>query len=409
MRKLMAILIVFGLLIAGGYLEKAQSAAKKPLRIGVLYPISGHLALLGEESLRGAEVARVMRNNKGGVAGHQIEYVVADIPDVSAARSEAERLLIVEKLNILTGAYSSSLGLAASEVTCRKGAVYFSVEGIADQFVQRGYKTIFATDPRAHKFPGGQVKFLQAWVAPRIGKKPSEIRVSFIHEDSAFGSSVARNFVKKAKATGLQLISVIPYSAKAVDLSSVILQLKKDKVDAVVAVSYAADAVLLGRQAKELGLDVKAFIGTGAGHALRSFEEALGPAAEGVFVMDFPQFEVNFDYCRGMREYLDAYQQMYKKPPLSGHSTCCYVGMNFLFDILERTGGSMDPQTFRQAALAYEGKPGNSANGWGLKFDENGENVRGEVFLTQWRGGKLVTVWPDGPAVMEPKVIRPFQ
>jgi len=52
-----------------------------------------------------------------------------------------------------------------------------------------------------------------------------------------------------------------------VDLSSVILNLRKDKPDVVAAVSYASDAILLGRQAKELGLDIKAFIGTAEGTA----------------------------------------------------------------------------------------------------------------------------------------------
>jgi branched-chain amino acid transport system substrate-binding protein len=408
MKKLLAAFIGIVLILAWGSFDQMLSAAEKPIRIGVLYPLSGHLALFGEESFRGAEIARVMRNNKGGVAGRKIEYVVADIPDANAAKSEAERLLSQEKLNLITGAYASSFGLAASEVVCRKGVVYFSVEGIADQFVERGYKTIFATDPRAKLFSVVQVKFIEDWIAPQINKKPSEIRISFVHEDSAYGSSVARNFEKAAKARKLNLVSVIPYSAKAVDLSSVILNLRKDKAEVVVGVSYATDSILFGRQAKELGLDLKAFIGSGAGHSLTSFQEALGSAVEGVFSVDFTQFEVNMGYCPGLREYIDTYQKMYKKPPLSGHSTCCFVGMNALFDILEKTKGDMDPQVFRKAALEYEVKPGKTANGWGIKFNEHGENIAAEPFNMQWRGGKMVTVWPKGPAVMEPKLIKPF-
>lgn len=406
MKRFLSILVVSGLLISGGYMDQALAAGK--LRIGVIYPVSGPLALLGDESLRGAEIARVMRNQKGGVAGRQIEYVFADIPDVSAAKSETERLLDQEKVQIMTGAYSSSLGLAASEVTCRKGIIYFSVEGIADLFVERGYKTIFTTDPRAKSFSVTQVKFIQQWLAPQLKMKPTEIRTSFIHEDSAYGSSVARNYEKTAKAANLPVISVIPYSHKAVDLSSVILSLRKDKPDVVGATSYAGDAILLGRQAKELGLDIKAYIGTGAGYALTSFHEALGPTAEGIFNVDFPQFEVNFDYCPGLKEYIETYIKMYKRPPLSGHSTCCFVGMNALFDILEKTKGNMDPKIFRQAAMAYELPPYKTANGWGIKFNEHGENIAAEVSVTQWLDGKLVTVWPKEPAVMEPKLIKPF-
>jgi len=50
-------------------------AASKTLEIGALYPLSGGLALLGEESWRGAEIARLERNKAGGVAGKEVVFV----------------------------------------------------------------------------------------------------------------------------------------------------------------------------------------------------------------------------------------------------------------------------------------------------------------------------------------------
>jgi len=47
------------------------------------------MALLGEESWRGAEVARQLQNKKGGVLGKQIEFVRGDAPDANAAVSQA--------------------------------------------------------------------------------------------------------------------------------------------------------------------------------------------------------------------------------------------------------------------------------------------------------------------------------
>ena len=42
------------------------------LKIGAIYPLSGGMALLGEESWRGAEVVRLLQNKKGGLLGKQI-------------------------------------------------------------------------------------------------------------------------------------------------------------------------------------------------------------------------------------------------------------------------------------------------------------------------------------------------
>ena len=170
----------------------------------------------------------------------------------------------------------------------------------------------------------------------------------------------------EAKAAGVPLVSVIPYNAQAVDLSSVILKLKNDKPDVVIGVSYANDAILFGRQAKELGLDIKAFIGTGGGHSLRSFQEALGPAAEGVLNVDFTQYEVNTQFTPGLKEFVEMYQKFFNEAPRSGHSMANFTGTNVLFDLLEKTGGNMEATKFRQTAAAFEMKTGSTASGWGV-------------------------------------------
>lgn len=406
--KRLAVVVLAALLAAPALFPVPAEAGQAAIRIGALYPITGSLALLGEESWRGAEIARQFRNQKGGVAGRQIEFLRADVPDVNAAKSEAERLISRESMKLLIGTYSSSLSLAASEVAARQGVTYFELGGISDQITERGYKTIFRTCPKAQLFSRAQLAFARDWVGPQIKKKPGELRVSLVHEDSAYGSSIARNLEAEAKAAGVPLTSVIPYDSKAIDLSSVILRLKNDKPDVVVGVSYANDAILIGRQAKELGLDIRAFIGTGGGHSLTGFAEALGAASDGVFNVDFTQYEVNTKFTPGLPEFVEAYRKTFNSPPRSGHSLANFMGANALFDILDRTGGDLDSGKFRTAALAYEAKPGTTSTGWGVKFGDNGQNTLAETFLTEWRSKKLITVWPEGPAVAKPSLVKPF-
>jgi branched-chain amino acid transport system substrate-binding protein len=406
-RFAMSLLLVSFLLPVLTVMPSAE-AGQAALRIGALYPISGSLALLGEESWRGAEIARQFRNQKGGVAGRPVEFLRADVPDVNAAKSEAERLISRENMKFLIGTYSSSLSLGAYEVAARAGVTYFELGGISDQITERGYKTIFRTCPRAQLFSKSQLMFTRDWLAPQFKKKPADVRVSLVHEDSAYGSSIARNLETEAKAAGISLVSVVPYDSKAIDLSSVILRLKNDKPDVVIGVSYANDAILLGRQAKELGLDIKAFIGTGGGHSLSGFAEALGAGSDGVFNVDFTQYEVNLKFTPGLPEFVEAYKKAFNSAPRSGHSLTNFMGANVLFDVLEKTGGDLDAAKFRTAALAYEAKPGTTATGWGVKFNENGQNALAETFLMEWQNKKLVTVWPEGPAVAKPSLMRPF-
>lgn len=388
---LMAVLMSFG---------KGLANAKN-LEIGALYPRSGALALLGEESWRGAEVARLEINKKGGLAGMQVVFINADGHDVAAARSEAERLVEQNKVPVIIGSYASSRSMAATEVAARKNQVYFELGAIANAITERGYQTVYRTCATAFNFSKSQAKFLAEWMAPQLQKKPSELKVSVAHEDSDYGTSVADSFKNAAKEFGIQVVSVEPYAANSADLSPVIFRLKKTAPDVIIAVSYAQDAILLSRQASELRLGIPLF-GTGGGHSLKSFQEALGDKVEGVLNVDFTQYEVNHAFTPGLKEFISLYKQTFNEEPKSGHSLANYMGTKVLFDILEKTKGSGEPGVFRKAALSIDVPEGATSTGWGVKFDERGQNIRANPLIMQWRGGKLVTVWPKAAALMEP-------
>ncbi len=405
MKKFAVCLVFLSLFVLPGLADQARSA--EPIRIGAVYPITGALALLGEESWRGAEIARIMRNEKGGVAGRQVEFVKADAPDVSAARTEAERLVRKESLKVLLGTYSSSLGLAASEVTARAGGTFFEMGGVTDEITKRGYKNVFRTCTNASMSGKIQARLIKEWLAPKLGVDPKKLKVAVAYDDSAYGSSVSRAQVAETKGLGMQVVADIPYNSKAVDLSSVILNLKKAAPDVVILTSYANDSILLCRQGKELGFTVKSYIGSGGGFSLKSYWEALGPEAEGVFSTDFPQYEVNTKFTPGLAEYVNRYKETFKETPRSGHSLANFVGAGFVFDILEKTKGNMDADPVGQIARTIEIKPGTTANGWGLKFDESGQNIWAELYIIQWRNGKLITVFPKGPSLMDPILTTP--
>ena len=95
--------LVISRLLAAAILTTSITAAfaQEPIRIGALYPLSGSLALLGNENLEGARVAVDMINEKGGIGGRKVEIVTGDASTPDKAQSEAERLSSLEKLEIV--------------------------------------------------------------------------------------------------------------------------------------------------------------------------------------------------------------------------------------------------------------------------------------------------------------------
>ncbi|MFI7482031.1 ABC transporter substrate-binding protein [Kocuria sp. M1R5S2] len=375
-----------------------------PIRIAALYPTSGSLALLGEESWRGANLAAQAINEAGGIDGRDVELVQADVPDVNAATSEARRMLDNEGLDLAIGTYSSSLALAASEVYARGGGTYAELGAISEEFTDRGYESVWRTNPAAGTFAETQIEFISEFVAPELGIGLDEVEVLLVHEDSSYGSSVARSAETLAEEAGIENISYEPYNAESTDLSSTVLGIQRTDPDVVIAVSYASDAILLARQMQENGVVVPAFVGTGGGHTLSGFGETLGEAADHVFNVDFTQYAVDPESTPGLEEFVAMYEEEYGQHPASGHSLANYMGANVVFDILAETGGDTSAEAFGEAAAAYTAERGSTATGWGVEFDDTGQNTLAAPYVMQWREGTLETVWPERVATMEPEL-----
>lgn len=413
-RRVLALALVFGLVLvsgcasggsqtAGGDTQKASGGGEK-LKIGAIYPFTGGAALLGDESFRGSELAVKLRNQKGGVAGGKtIELSKADAPDANGAQSQANRLISQENIQLIIGSYSSAISMAASEVAERNGVVYWELGAISDPITDRGYKYVFRTNPTSSKFAQSEIDFIKEFVPEKLGKKLSDIKVAIAHEDSLYGTTVAEYIEKGAKKENLNVVTNQPYNMNSVDLSSVIMNLKKAQPDVLIAVSYLNDAILLTRQSKELGFDVPVFIGSGGGHTMTDFQKALGKDAEGILNTDFPQYEINKSFTPGLDEFVKLYKDTYGTLPRSGHSVTNFMGMNVLLNIIDQVG-SLEPDKIQAAAKSYKLEPGKSETGWGVEFDANGQNKLGKAYVTQWLGGKLVTVWPKEAAVQESKI-----
>ncbi|MGM9474475.1 ABC transporter substrate-binding protein [Pseudarthrobacter sp. YS3] len=384
------------------------SAGETTLKIGAFFPVSGPLALLGEESWRGVQIATDLRNAAGGVAGRKIELKFADIPDVNAATSESRRLASSPDVKLAIGSYSSALSLAASEVFARGGRSFVELGAVSEEITARGYENVYRFNPSAGDFTKMQMRFISEYLSEKLGKPVSNLKVILAHEDSAYGQSVAENAKKDAATAGLVNFSTEPYNAKSTDLSSTVLRMKDKSPDIVMAVSYAADAVLLGRQIRDNGLKLGAFIGTGGGHSLKSFHEALGDAADGIFDVDFTQIYVNEKFTPGIQDFTSKYKERYQGLPASGHALANFTGANLLFDLLEKSGGKDDPAEFRKAATSFKLDKGKTAAGWGFELNDKNQNERSDVYIMQWKGTKLETVWPPEAAVREPEIVTPF-
>lgn len=380
-------------------LALSATAARADVKFGALFPFSGQLALLGEESARGVEIAVAEINAAGGVQGQKVVLVRGDAVDNNQAIGEARRLISLERVSAIFGSYSSARSIAASQVAEMSGIPYFELGAVAEEVTGRGLQYLYRTNPTAEDMAKLAIEMIVNKVAAGLGRKPADLKIGIIYEDSSYGSSVAGFQKKFAAAAKLDVVTAQGYPASTVDMSSLVLDLRRRGIDVLLQTSYQNDSVLFLQQANEAGFKPGAIIGGGGGYSMQPTADAVGhKVIEGVLDTDFTQYVVNTTYTPGIEGFVEAYRKKYGSAPRSGHSLNNYVGAKLILQALGTVKG-FEPDTLIDAVKAIDVADGITAVGYGLKFGKNNQNERAAMMGMQWQNGRLVTVYPDGAAV----------
>lgn len=383
-------------------------AEKGTVKIGLIEPLSGPLAKLGKECLEGAEVAKDMVNDRGGLWGKKVQYIVGDGSSPATAASEADRLITQHNIKLLMGTYGSSLAIAASAVVIRYGLTYFEIDSASPKITGRGYPYIYRNHIGSPHLAKAPILFINHYLSKALNIPLSKLRVVCMLEDSAWGTSEAPYFKQYAKEFHVNLVGLQMYNSKSADLSSVVLRIKEMKPDVLIALSYLNDAILFQRQAQQLGLYTKAMIGITAGYDMPELAKALGGAVNGIFSATGSSYLNPKGLLPETRIISKEYHERFEKKtghmPVS-HSSWAFNGAwMVLHDILPKAG-SFDPKAIRKVVMHLNEPIGTTIMGYGYKFPKDGWGERVFCVVTQWQHGKQVVVWPKRFAVADPILV----
>ena len=109
-----------------------------PIKIGMIFPLSGPLAQGGKVNVQGIQIAVDQVNASGGVLGRQVELVSTDAPDAATAVDNANRLITQDQVNIIIGSVSSDIALAAAPVANRNKVIYWEVQAVSNKLNYAG-------------------------------------------------------------------------------------------------------------------------------------------------------------------------------------------------------------------------------------------------------------------------------
>jgi branched-chain amino acid transport system substrate-binding protein len=361
--------------------------SQEPIKIGINLSTTGPVAKFGEMDLNSIMMAFEDLGMKK-IDGREIVFVVEDNRgDPPTAKSAEEKLISKDKVDLIIGGYTSACTVAMTGTAEDLGCPHIIVNGSADKITEKPNKWIFS-GPRVPASHYGDA----LWSLVDEVIKPK--KVALYYENTDFGTSSAKALRKGFQNRRIKVVFDQPYESGAVTFKPMLLRVKSEKPDMVMAVSYLTDAILLAKQSAEIRLDVPLYMGYAAGYTMPEFVDNAGKAVNDICTTT--NWDPNAKWP-GAREYYEAYLKKYKVKA-DYHGAQGYAAMQVAIDALKRAKHPITRDTIREALTKtnlmtvmgriehkeWKDKLGHHYYNQGLPL----------TYVMQWQNLVLKVVWP---------------
>ncbi|HKA33180.1 MAG TPA: amino acid ABC transporter substrate-binding protein [Candidatus Binatia bacterium] len=365
------------------------SMAQQPIRIGASIAISGRDAVQGGYVREGYLLCQKHVNEKGGLLGHQLEFVIRDDgSDPKGAAALYETLITGDKVDGVMGPYGSAMTEAVADVTEKHRKLMVAPAAGTSSIWEKGRRYLIMVLSPLEAATEGTID-----LAARNGLKT----IALINVDTLPAKAVAKGAIELAKKKGLEVVLHETYPAGTTDFSAILNKLKAAKPDALVANYVPAEVVAITRQMRQLDVNVK-MLGATPGASFVDYYKGLEKTAEFVYAGSY--WDPSLAYP-GNREFVAAYRKEFNHDP-SFLSPASYAGCQLFVEAVRRAG-SLDSDKLRQELLKTKTRTvfGDFA------VDDRGFQIGHKAITIQWQDSKQVVVWPDEVATGKPRFPMP--
>lgn len=290
-------------------------------KIGVINTMSGPEAPMGESIANGIKLAEEELKRKG------LTFQLVWEDDTGKPQLS---LLAMEKLTArdnvvgVLGPYTSACANAVAKLAEKLHVPLLIPAAAKEEITRQGFKHVFRLNAPADKYAASLID-----AALSLGKPKT---IAFIYENTDYGASTSQTAKDYVATKGLQVVADVPYPKGFADFRSTLAQIKGKNPDLVFMVSYAEASVLM-RQAREVGLQPQAFLGAGGGFTTMEFarEQAI---SESVISCTQWTDEVNWP---GAKQFAKRFQARFGKAP-TYHAACGYASLMIMAGTVKSAG-----------------------------------------------------------------------
>ncbi len=399
MHRIVTALVGLGLLAAacGGTTPATPSAtatqsaaAKAPIKLGALLPLTGPSGATGQDMKDGYELAVDQINAAGGINGAPVQVIYEDDKnDPATAVGSWEKLVNSDKVEVMMGGLASTISLALVE-PAKKAAIPMAWTGAAATAFETGMAGqdfFFHYHPWEYQNATSGLAFLKSVPIKKF---------AVVYEDGAFGTGAFNLNKTLLPAQGQELTIGEAYKTGSTDFTALLNRVKASGAEGLILVPFAGDVIPFLTQMREVGYKPKVTYASPP-----SFPPDFGksPVAEGVagltlWTVDIP--------APASKKFVADFQKKYSRPPVSYWSALAYTNIVTVTNALAKSGtGNKAGWITAMEATNYESPLGPT-----LKFTPS-TTIKHQGFTSlvsfQWQSGKQEIVFPESLATAKLK------
>lgn len=226
----------------------AAGQSADPIRLGVVTPLTGTYAPLGQQIKWAIDLATREINEGGGIMGRKVELLYEDEEaNPAVATQRAEKLFLQSKVDFLTGTVNSGSTLAVGQVAERAGKIMATSVSFSDVITgEKCSPNVFRVNAKA----GMQSAALAAWL---LKEKPGA-KIYYLGPDYEMGRNTVASFRAAAEKGGAKTLGEVFAPLDSKDYSTFFGQIRAARPDVFYTSVGGNDSVRLFTQMEEYGL-----------------------------------------------------------------------------------------------------------------------------------------------------------
>ncbi|MDF2558393.1 MAG: amino acid-binding protein [Bacillales bacterium] len=367
---LVAIMCVLTLLFTGCGSKKASTDEAKEIKIGGLAPLTGNVSVYGISASNGTKLAFDEANEKGGVLGKKIKFIVEDEKgDATEAVNAYNKLVNNEEVMAIIGDITSKPSAAVASASQKEKLPVITPTATAANVTTYGanvYRACFL-DP----FQGS---VMAKFAKDKLSAKTAAV---IYNTGDDYSSGIAEAFKKSFEKAGGKVVAYEGYGATDKDFKSQLTKIKGESPDVLMVPDYYNTVALVAAQVKEVGLKTTLLGADGWDGVLGSVQDPS--LVEGAY---FSNHYSPMDTNTKVQDFIKNYKAKFNAEP-NALSALGYDAAKILIAAIEKAKSTDKDKVVKALkGVEIDGVTGK------ISFDENRNPIK-SVTVLKLTGGKV--------------------